>query len=94
MRSASDAGIACARRDHDQGALQVLAPAPHFFEQSSTMPLAGVGQEAVQAVPLWMLACKVGPSLDKQVAAAMISPDPHSELQPAVPQALPSIDLA
>lgn len=59
------------------------------------MPLAGVGHDTVQALPpLWMLGCRGRPSLDRQVAAAMISPDPHSEVQPTGPQALLSSDLA
>jgi hypothetical protein len=58
------------------------------------MPVEGVGQEAVQISPVWMLDCKVAPSLDRQVTDAMISPTPHSEVQPTELHALLSMDLA
>jgi len=66
----------------------------YFFEQSSTMPVVGVGQEAVQIPLAWMLGCKVAPSPERQVADAMISPTPHSDVQPTELQALLSMDLA
>ena len=58
------------------------------------MPVEGVGHDAVQIPPLWMLAGKVVPSLDRQVADAMISPTSHSEVQPTELHALLSMDLA
>jgi hypothetical protein len=66
----------------------------YFFEQSNTIPVAGVGQDAVQIPPVWMLACEVAPSPDRQVADAMISPTAHSDVQPTELQALLSMDLA
>jgi len=70
MRSANDAacGPVHAAGDHAD-----KMPVPHFLAQSSTMPLAGVGHDTVQALPpLWMLGGRKWPSLDRQVAAAMI----------------------
>ena len=58
------------------------------------MPVDGVGQDAVQIPPVWMLGCKVAPSPDRQVADAMISPTLHSEVQPTELHALLSMDLA
>jgi hypothetical protein len=66
----------------------------YFFEQSSTIPLDGVGHDAVQIPPAWMLGCRVAPSLDRHVTEAMISPTPHSEVHPTEPHVVLSIDLA
>jgi hypothetical protein len=63
------------------------------LEQSSTIPVDGCGQDAVQMPPARMLGGRVAPALDRQVTEAMISPVPHSEVQPIEPQALLSIDL-
>jgi hypothetical protein len=68
-------------------------PDGYFFEQISVIPLDGVGHDAVQMPPLWMLGCNVVPSFDRQVAAAMISPAPHSEVHPIEPQLLLPTDL-
>jgi hypothetical protein len=64
------------------------------LEQSSTIPVEGVGQEAVQTPPVRMLGCKVAPLLDRQVTEATISPVPHSEVHPIEPQASLPTDLA
>jgi hypothetical protein len=66
----------------------------YFFEQSSTIPLDGVGHDAVQIPPAWMLGGGVAPSLDRHVTEAMISPTPHSEVHPTEPHVVLSIDLA
>jgi hypothetical protein len=69
------------------------SPENYFFEQSNTIPVDGVGHDAVQIPPARILGCRVAPSLDRQVAEAMISPGPHSEVHPTEPHALLSIDL-
>jgi hypothetical protein len=76
------------------GVVRTLRGEGYFFEQSSTMPVDGVGQDAVQIPPVWMLGCKVVPSRDRQVADAMISPTSHSDVQPTELHALLSMDLA
>ena len=65
----------------------------YFLAQSRIIPVAGVGQDAVQIPPAWMLGCGVAPSPDRQVTEAMISPTPHSEVHPTELQVLPSMDL-
>jgi hypothetical protein len=66
----------------------------YFFEQSSTIPVDGVGQEAVQIPPVRMLGEGLAPLFDRHMAEAMISPAPHSEVHPIEPHALLSTDLA
>jgi hypothetical protein len=65
----------------------------YFLEQSRVMPLDGVGHDAVQIPPLWILGCNVVPSFDRHVTEAMISPTPHSEVHPTEPQVSLPIDL-
>jgi hypothetical protein len=66
----------------------------HFLEQSRIMPVDGVGQEAVQIPPVWIVGGRVPPSPDRHVTDVMISPVAHSDVQPTDPHALLPIDLA
>lgn len=66
----------------------------YFLEQSRIIPVDGVGHDAVQMPPLWMLGCSVVPWFDRQVTEAMISPAPHSDVHPTEPQVSLPIDLA
>ena len=65
----------------------------HFLEQSSTIRVDGVGHDAVQIPPAWMLGGSVVPWFDRHVTEAMISSAPHSEVHPIEPHVVPSIDL-
>jgi len=71
-----------------------IRPDSYFFEQSRVIPVDGVGHDAVQMPPRWMLGCSVAPSFDRHVTEAMISPTPHSEVHPTEPQVSLPIDLA
>jgi hypothetical protein len=87
--------ISCSRRLFDGPMSRVrYAPENYFLVQSRIMPVDGVGQDAVQIPPEWMLGCRVAPSFDKHVTEAITSPAEHSEVHPIDPHAVPSIDLA
>jgi hypothetical protein len=54
----------------------------------------GVGQDAVQTLPVLMVGWRMAPSFDRQVTEATISPIAHSEVHPIEPQASRPMDLA
>jgi hypothetical protein len=64
------------------------------LEQRSTIPVDGVGQDAVQTPPVRMVGRRVAPSFDRQVTEATNSPVAHSEVHPIEPQASRPMDLA
>jgi hypothetical protein len=56
--------------------------------QIKTIPFEGVGQDAVQTVPVWTVGWRIVPSLVKHIADAIASSDEHSDVQPTELQAV------